>query len=310
MSEFVIEANNLTHYYANKRALNNMTLRVPVNGISAIVGSNGAGKSTLFRILLGLLKPTFGQCKILGFDSQELTANERAKIGYVNEEHSLPSWMKVGALIAMQKDHYPDWNDSIYQEAIANFNVSAQQTIAELSRGERAGVNLALAMAQQPKVLILDEPTQGLDVVAKRSFLESLLFTQEHNDCSIIYCSHVMEEVERVAEFLIVMEQGEIKNQSSPDDFVARVDYWIAEYANNPPRQEQIPGLLQQRFIDGQYHYTVLDQKEGFAEFLKSQGTLSQYKVAVNLDRAVNGFLAKNHASLSNKCDIQMANSK
>lgn len=295
MSDFVIETVALNKRYGRKLALNNLTLQVPGGHIHAIVGANGAGKSTLFRILLGFLPPTSGEARILGRDSQRLTPEDRGRIGFVNEEHTLPLWMTVAAVTEMQRRHYPRWNEAIFRQVLGNFHVLPEQKIAHLSRGERAGLNLSLALAQCPELLVLDEPTLGLDVVAKRAFLESLLYTNATDDCTILYCSHQMEEIERVADNLIILERGELKSMSSPDAFCDRVRHWIADMPSRGPDARTVPGLLQVQQLDGLYHYVVLDQDEGFADFLRSHGARKVQSMPVSLDRAINGFLAKNH---------------
>ena len=195
MSEFVIETRDLSKRYGRKLALDALTLQVPRGRIHAIVGANGAGKSTLFRILLGFLAPTAGSARILGKDSQRLDTADRGRIGFVNEEHTLPGWMRVEAVTAMQRRQYPRWNQAAFDEVLGHYHVLPEQKVAQLSRGERAGFNLALALAQRPELLVLDEPTLGLDVVAKRAFLESLLHSNVADDCTVIYCSHQMEEI-------------------------------------------------------------------------------------------------------------------
>ncbi|MDQ3038898.1 MAG: ABC transporter ATP-binding protein, partial [Pseudomonadota bacterium] len=222
-NDYVIETRALSRRYGRKLALDHLDLRIPRGRIHAIVGANGAGKSTLFRILLGFLPQTSGQARILGRDSQQLTPQDRSRIGFVNEEHTLPGWMRVSAVIAMQRTHYPRWNQNAFDEVIGHYHVLPEQKIAQLSRGERAGFNLALALAQGPDLLVLDEPTLGLDVVAKRAFLESLLYSNAADDITVIYCSHQMEEIERVADQLIILERGKLVNQSEPEDFCARV---------------------------------------------------------------------------------------
>lgn len=116
--------------------------------------------------------------------------------------------MRVDQLSAMQRRQYPQLSDGRYADVVRNFNVLPDQKIAQLSRGERAGVNLALALAlalaQAPELLILDEPTLGLDVVAKRAFLEALMFTNMNDESTIVFCSHQMEEIERIADNLII----------------------------------------------------------------------------------------------------------
>jgi ABC-2 type transport system ATP-binding protein len=296
-SGYVIETVALTRRYGTNLALDRLDLRIPRGQVHAIVGANGAGKSTLFRILLGFLPPSSGEARILGRDSQRLTPDDRGRIGFVNEEHTLPGWMRVAALVAMQRRQYVRWNQSVFDEVIGHYRVLPGQKVSELSRGERAGLNLALALAQGPELLVLDEPTLGLDVVAKRAFLEALLYSNVAEACTVIYCSHQMDEIERVADNLIILERGRLRNMSAPDEFRARVTHWVADIPFKGPEPARVPGLLQLQRLDGLHHYLVLDQDEDFAAFLHACGARSVRSMPVSLDRAVNGFLAKNHAA-------------
>ena len=295
--DYVIETENLVLKFGRKFALNGLTLKIPRGRIHAIVGANGAGKSSLFRVLLGLQSPTAGRAAILGCPSDALTEKERARIGMVNEEHTLPAWLRVSEVVAMQRALYPNWEDARYRHIVGHFNVDPEQKISQLSRGERAGVNLAMALAQRPEVLILDEPTLGLDVVAKRAFLEALLEAVDASGATIIYCSHQMEEIERLADNLIILERGELKHMSAPDEFCERVTVWVADFPVVAPEASALPGVLQVQRIDGLFHYLVLDQCEEFGALLEAKGARRHYKGPVNLDRAVNAFLARNHAA-------------
>lgn len=296
-NDHVIETAALSKRYGGKLALDRLDLRIPRGRIHAIVGANGAGKSTLFRILLGFLPQTAGEARILGRDSRRLTPDDRRRIGFVNEEHTLPGWMRVAAVTAMQRRHYPRWSQAAFDGVIGHYDVLPEQKVGQLSRGERAGFNLALALAQNPELLVLDEPTLGLDVVAKRAFLESLLYGNAADDLTVIYCSHQMEEIERVADHLIILERGKLMNQSAPEDFCARVTHWVADVPFKGPEPSTVPGLLQMQRIDGLHHYLVLDQDEGFEHFLRACGARNVQSMPVSLDRAVNGFLAKSHAA-------------
>lgn len=295
--EYVIETRALSKRYGRKLALDNLDLRIPRGRIHAIVGANGAGKSTLFRILMGFMPPTAGEARILGKDSQSLTPQDRSRIGFVNEEHTLPNWMRVSQVTTMQKHQYARWNQHAYDSVIGHYHVLPEQKVGQLSRGERAGFNLALALAQRPELLVLDEPTLGLDVVAKRAFLESLLYSNAVDDCTVIYCSHQMEEIERVADNLIILERGQLKNMSAPEDFTARVSHWVADVPFKGPELHTVPGLLDVQRLDGLHHYLVLDQDAGFEQFLRASGARNVQSMAVSLDRAVNAFLSKNHAA-------------
>jgi ABC-2 type transport system ATP-binding protein len=295
MSDFIIEAHNICKTYGSKTVLNGLNLQLPAGGVHAVVGGNGAGKSTLFRILLGLVEPTSGQSSILGCDSMALDGLTRAKIGYVNEDHALPEWMTVKALTNMQKKHYSQWQDDAYQAAISTFFLSPEQKISQLSRGERAGLSLAMALAQQPQVLILDEPTLGLDVVAKQSFLESLLFREANDNCTILFCSHHTDEIERIADSLIIMEQGVVKELETPESFCQRIEFWVAEFdASTPaPPNNLIPDLLQLKKIDQAHHYMLLDHEHDFGQFLRQYGAVETMLSPVSLDRAINAYLTR-----------------
>ena len=297
MTDYVIATESLTVQYGRKRALDRLTLSVPRGGIHAIVGANGAGKSTLFRVLLGFELAAAGSASILGCDSARLTPELRGRIGFVNEEHTLPAWMRVGQLTAMQRRQYRQWDQARFDAVIRNFNVLPEQKIAELSRGERAGVNLALALAQSPELLVLDEPTLGLDVVAKRAFLEALMFANHDTASTIVYCSHQMEEIERVADQLIILERGRLRHMSAPFEFCERVQLWVAEFPFREPDLSVLPGVLEIVRIDGFIHFVVFDQGTDFGVRLRLMGARTAHAMPVSLDRAVNGFLSSGHIS-------------
>lgn len=298
MTDYIITTQGLTKRFGNKTALNNFNLNIPRGGIHAIIGANGAGKSTLFRILLGLEAPSEGETKILGTDSEQLTPALRGRIGYVNEEHTLPMWMTVSDLVSMQKELYNDWQQTIFDNVIANFDVQPKQKVSALSRGERAGLNLSMALAQAPEILILDEPTLGLDVIAKQAFLEALMHTETDLETTIIYCSHQMEEIERIAENLIIIESGEVKYFTNPDDFCDQISYWIGCYEGNRHQLSQMSEVLSVKIIDDQYHITVANgDLQAVKTMLTNVGCSDLINAPISLDKAINAVLAKNHHS-------------
>jgi ABC-2 type transport system ATP-binding protein len=294
----IIETRALTRRFGGKLALDGLDLRLDAGRIHAIVGANGAGKSTLFRVLLGFLPATSGEARVLGSDSRALTPADRGRIGIVGEEHALPAWMRVDALVRMQRRHYPRWQEATFRELLGHFQIEPRQVIAQLSRGERAGLSLALALAQAPELLILDEPTLGLDVVAKRALLEALLETTTSSPerCTIVYCSHQMDEIERLAENLVVLERGRLVCTAEPEELCARVRLWLADIPFRGPDPAKLPGLLEARQIDNVFHYLVLDQGDDFAEVLRQAGALTVRSMSVSLTRAVDALLARRHA--------------
>jgi ABC-2 type transport system ATP-binding protein len=297
MSDYAIDTEDLCLVYKRKPALDHLTLRLPRGGIHAFVGANGAGKSSLFRVLLGFEPASSGRARILGHDCRRLTPLLRERIGFVNEEHTLPAWMRVRDLTGMQRRQYPRWNDARLGEVLGHFNVEPGQRIGELSRGERAGLNLAMALAQRPELLILDEPTLGLDVVAKRAFLDALLQgTLDDAGATVVYCSHQMDEIERVADNLVILERGRMRYMSGPDDFCDRIRLWVAAFPARVPEVRELPGVLQVQVIDHLTHVVVFDQDDNFGARLKLLGAQSVQAMPLGLDRAVNAFLAHGHA--------------
>lgn len=296
MSEFVIETRGLSKIYRDKKALESVSITINKNEITAIVGANGAGKSTLFKILLGVIQATSGQVKVLGVTPDALTPALRAKIGYVNEEHTMFGWLSIGMLKQMQQTMYPLWDEAVYQNVISYFDLADSRQIAKLSRGERAGVNLAMSLAQQPEILILDEPTLGLDIVAKKAFLEALISVQETTSCAIIYCSHAIDEIERLAEQLIIMERGLVKFSARPDELLERVSSWIVDFNGNRVATQAIPGLLKVKQSVDFTQLVLLDPPSDIVDILYELGAVSVLNNPVNLALAIDTFLGKHHA--------------
>jgi ABC-2 type transport system ATP-binding protein len=295
--ELAVETRGLTRLHGRKRALDGLDLALPRGGIHAVVGANGAGKSTLFRMLLGFHKADAGECFVLGNRADALTPADRGRIGFVNEEHTLPGWARVDDVLAVQRDHYAGrWDAAAFDAVIASFDLSGRQRVGQLSRGERAGLNLALALGQSPELLILDEPTLGVDVVARHRLLDALMATVGDEARTIIYCSHQLEEVERLADTLSILERGKLASFSAPDEFCERIGHWVADVPFKGPAESEVPGLLQHRQIDGVHHYTVIDQGDDFADFLRQHGARKPQVVPLPLARAVDAFLARNHA--------------
>jgi ABC-2 type transport system ATP-binding protein len=270
VSELAIHTVGLRREFGAKAALAGLDLALGSGKVHALVGANGAGKSTLFHILLGFLAPTSGEARILGTDCRALDPALRARIGYVNEEHTLPDWLGVSELRALDRALYPRWDQPTFDEVLSHFRIGPHQPVGKLSRGERAGVSLALALARRPELLILDEPTLGLDGVAKRAFLEALLFLQAGGAQTTVYCSHQMDEAERVAEELVILDRGRVVCAGTPESLCERVRAWVAEIPFRGPSPDEVLGLLDMRQLDGLCHCTVLDQGEDFAEFSSS----------------------------------------
>ncbi len=161
--EYMIETSRLTRYFGSKPAVQSLNLKVPKGIVCGFLGRNGSGKTTTIRMLLGLLPPTRGPSTILGEDSRHIRPATRARIGYMTESHIALDWMKIHECARFQSASYPRWNQKRFNAVIGHFELSMNSLVKDLSRGERAGLSLALTLAPNPELLILDDPVLGLD---------------------------------------------------------------------------------------------------------------------------------------------------
>ena len=176
MNEIVLETRGLTKYFGPSPALDHLSVKIPKGTVCGFLGRNGAGKTTAIRLMLGLLQPTAGSASLLGCPSDALTPAIRARLGYVTEGPRLFGRMPIPGLGRFQRAFFPDqWDDKFFTEMIENFELSPRQKIKRLSNGERAQVSLALTLAPRPELLIMDDPTLGLDAAIRRQFLERMI---------------------------------------------------------------------------------------------------------------------------------------
>ncbi len=292
MTDFVIRTSNLCLQFDRKHVLSMLTLNIASGGVHAVVGAPGAGKSALCRVLLGFDAPTSGSARVLGCDSTMLTPDVRGRIGFINQEHALPCWMRVDQLTELQRRQYSGWNQQRYDAIARQFNITPGQKIRTMARGDKAGLNLALALGQGPELLVLDDPTADLEPDASGSFLEALTYANYSAGTTIVYFSHLMDEIERVADNLVILERGRLRHMSAPADFCKLVQLWVAEFPQREPDLSVLPGVLEVQHVDGFVHLIVYNQNKDFGTRLRLLGASSVHAMPVNLDRAVNGFLS------------------
>ncbi len=287
-----VETAALSHWYGDQPALQDLTLGISQGGVHAIVGRNGSGKTTLLRILTGFVQPSRGRCQLLGEDCRKLPAAVRGRVALVSDEHALPPWLSAEQLVGLQRASYPTWDQTLFDQIVDLFSSSPTQRVDQLSRGERAGLCLALALATRPQILLLDEPTLGLDVVASRAILEVLLLASEPPDRTVILCTHQMDEVERLADQLIILNRGRLVAASEPEAFRDRFSSWVAE---GIPASSvgSVEGLVRCRTIDDQLHLVTVDRDPNLVEELRGLGATRVTRSALSLDRAIEAVLSQ-----------------
>ncbi|QEG42319.1 ABC transporter ATP-binding protein [Roseimaritima ulvae] len=256
-----IVARGLTRYYGRTAVARELNFVVPRGSVTALLGLNGAGKTTTIRMLMGLLAPTRGHSSVLGCDSQRLQPDQRAKIGYMVEGHYLLPWMRVGDYAGYSSAGYSFWDSKLFNAIVREFGIEPSMRAGRLSRGQRAGVSLALTLAGDPELLILDDPALGLDPVSSRALNETLLQFAGRDDRTILLSSHSLNDVERVADRVLVMVDGKLKVDAALDEFTRRVGCWrLHSNGGQSGSLRSIAGLIDSRRVgESEYQITVAD---------------------------------------------------
>jgi len=292
--DMVIETHGLTRYFGGRKAVDGLTMAVPRGSVFAFLGRNGSGKTTTIRMLLGLLEPTRGSSNVLGHDSRQLLPEIRARIGYMSESHTLYNWLTVRQCGEYQSRFYPRWNERIFQAVVGHFRLDPRAKAGELSRGERAGLSLAITLAPEPELLILDDPALGLDPVARRSLLESMIYVTRGAERTIFFSSHLLEDVERVADYLAILDRSVLRACCPVETFRSHVKQFLLRYAGNaapPPQLPSLQGLLHVRRSVGELRLTIAGANERTRQLLRSFGAASVEETAVGFDDALVGYL-------------------
>jgi ABC-2 type transport system ATP-binding protein len=209
-SPYPVKVSGLTRRFGAKSALDNVSLTVPAGMVFGLVGENGAGKTTLIKHILGLLKAEAGSVRVFGLDPIKDPVAVLSRIGYLSENRDLPEWMRVEELLRYTQAFYSKWDAQYAEQLRAQFNLDPSARIRNLSRGESAKAGLLLALAHRPELLLLDEPSSGLDPVVRRDILEAIIRTVAEEGRAVLFSSHLLEEVERISDQVAIMHQGRV----------------------------------------------------------------------------------------------------
>ena len=219
----VIEVQDLTFaYHRFQNVLRDINLAVEPGTFYALLGRNGAGKSTLLKILAGALEPRQGTTRALGTDSLRLGVEEWRAIGFVSEAQPLYNWLTGTELVRFTSQLYPNWDTAFCDQLCRTLDLPLDRKVRHYSKGERMKFILLLAMAFHPRLLLLDEPFGGLDVVAKEQLISCLLETTGQEQWSVVCASHDLAEVERLADTIGVIDHGAITVSESLESLQAR----------------------------------------------------------------------------------------
>src|SRR5213079_2428060 len=210
VSESVISVSQLTRRFGATTALDSVSVSLPRGAVYGLVGANGAGKTTLIRHILGLLRAESGSVRVFGLDPVADPVGVLSRIGYLSEENDLPGWMRMEELIRYQRAFYPRWDDAYAEKLRQTFALDPAAKIKTLSKGQKARAGLLIALAYRPELLVLDEPSSGLDPIVRRDILGAIIRTIAHEGRTVLFSSHLLEEVEQVADHVTMINRGRI----------------------------------------------------------------------------------------------------
>ena len=210
MAESVITVSGLTRCFGSKTALDSVSLSLPRGAVYGLVGANGAGKTTLIKHILGLLRAQSGSVRVFDLDPVADPVAVLSRIGYLSEENDLPGWMRVDELIRYSRAFYPDWDDAYAEELRQTFALDPAAKIRTLSKGQKARAGLLVALSHRPELLVLDEPSSGLDPIVRRDILGAVIRTIADEGRTVLFSSHLLEEVEEVADHVTMISEGRI----------------------------------------------------------------------------------------------------
>ncbi|MEK7401833.1 MAG: ABC transporter ATP-binding protein [Gemmatimonadota bacterium] len=210
MPESVIHVSDLTRRFGATTALASVNLDLPRGAVYGLVGANAAGKTTLIRHILGLLRAERGTVRVFGLDPVDDPVSVLSRIGYLSEENDLPGWMRVNELVRYSRAFYPKWDDAYAEELRQAFALDLTAKIKHLSKGQKARMGLLVALAYRPELLVLDEPSSGLDPIVRRDILGAVIRTIADEGRTVLFSSHLLDEVEAVADHVIMISHGRI----------------------------------------------------------------------------------------------------
>jgi len=205
-----IEIERLHYRVGNAFEIKDLNLHVPTGSIYGFLGPNGSGKTTTIRLILGLLRPLTGRITVLGDPMPEQHARILGRVGFVPEQPHLDATLTVSELIDFQAAFYARWDEGRAQELVKSFELDEKRVFARLSKGQKAKLMILLALAQCGELLVLDEPTDGLDPVVRRDILSALLTYVSERSATIFISSHLVHELERVCDWVAVMDNGRL----------------------------------------------------------------------------------------------------
>jgi len=257
MTDATVEASNLSKSFGDKQVLHGMTFGVSPGDVIGVLGKPGAGKTTLLELMLGFTPPSAGAVRVFGHDSYSLPGDIKVRVGFVPQQDELLDQLTVGDQLRVIASFYPHWDSALIDRLCGEWGVNVHARIKSMSVGERQKLSILLAFGHKPELLILDEPVASLDPIARRQFLEQLLTISADGERSIVFSSHIVSDIERLANRIWILKEGRLDWQGDLDSLKESiVRLHIRSTAPELPAFK-IPGVLNLR-RDGAFATAVV----------------------------------------------------
>jgi ABC-2 type transport system ATP-binding protein len=290
-----LRTERLAKRYAKTWALRDCTLSLPQGRVVALVGPNGAGKTTLLQLAVGLIKPTSGTVEVFGAPVDRAGASLRARVGFVAQEHPLYRGFTVADLLHLGRSLNVLWDQALAERRLDGLGIPLDRRAGSLSGGQQVQVALTLALAKRPRLLVLDEPVANLDPLARRDFLRALMDAVAAEGLTVLLSSHVIAELERVCDHLILLRDGRIRLAADIDDLLAGHRLLVGPRCSDD-ELAAIPGLL--RATSGARHTNLLVRTNGTVELHPRWQAHD-----VSLEELVLAYLEQPHPAAATEAD-------
>jgi ABC-2 type transport system ATP-binding protein len=292
---FAVATHGLSMRYGSETALAGVDLRVPEGAVYILIGPNGAGKSTAMKVLLNLERPDAGRAEVFGLDTAIRGPEVRAQVGYVPEQYAHDyGWLTCGRLMQHVAAFYPAWDHAYAAHLIDVFGVRLQRKVGTLSKGEGRRLQLVLALAHRPPLLLLDEPTDGLDPLVRNRTLAQLAEHLADTPTTVLIATHHIHEVESLADHIGVLREGRLVAQRTRDELRRTVVRYRVEVPEGwqPPPELRIATLRRSR-AGREAQWTLVGEPDEVTAHLASAGATVRDVTPLALEEAALAFLAE-----------------
>ncbi|MEN6427526.1 MAG: ABC transporter ATP-binding protein [Phycisphaerales bacterium] len=293
MSKTAISISDLHFAYGRHEVLDGVNLEVPEGTVFGFLGRNGAGKTTTIQILLGLLAPRAGKCLVVGSDPQMDAIAVRQSVGYMAEDQRMYDWMRVEEIVRWTSSFYPTWDQAYAQQLLRQFDLPARGRVGTLSKGQNTRLALLLALAHRPKTVILDDPTLGLDPIARKEFLRSVVTLLQAQGTTVFFSSHLLYEIEPVADWVAILDQGRIVKAAPTDELRDTIRRFVLRPKASADLA-RIPRVLDVVRQDGQWTVAIEETNADARAAVSAAADGDVQELGLNLDEIFEAYVIGN----------------